>query len=183
MWDRGFPSCCSMIPMRILNGPRSWPTRCRWPPWYYSSGCPRLSGRSSCCGRCSGSTSPRSPRRLGGRRRRAVSSRCGPRRHVDAGRPRFEADRRARDQLAARFFDALRSGDVDGLRKLLAADVELAADGGGKAPALTRRPTAPRRGSRRRWPARRQAVRGPTRGASSRPTRGVRCVPSRGRAP
>ncbi|HET9059827.1 MAG TPA: RNA polymerase sigma-70 factor [Acidimicrobiales bacterium] len=60
------------------------------------------------------------------------------RRHVDAGRPRFEADRQARDELAARFFDALQSGDVDGLQKLLAADVELAADGGGKAPALTR---------------------------------------------
>ena len=60
------------------------------------------------------------------------------RRHVDAGRPRFEADRRARDQLAARFFDALENGDIDGLRKLLAADVELAADGGGKAPALIR---------------------------------------------
>ena len=60
------------------------------------------------------------------------------RRHVDAGRPRFEADRQARDQLAARFFDALKSGDVDGLRTLLAADVELAADGGGKAPALAR---------------------------------------------
>ena len=60
------------------------------------------------------------------------------RRHVDAGRPRFEADRKARDELAARFFDALQSGDVDGLQKLLAADVELAADGGGKAPALTR---------------------------------------------
>jgi RNA polymerase sigma-70 factor (ECF subfamily) len=31
------------------------------------------------------------------------------RRHVDAGRPRFEADRQARDQLAARFFDALKA--------------------------------------------------------------------------
>ncbi len=60
------------------------------------------------------------------------------RRHVQAGRPRFEADRKLRDALAARFFEALESGDVDGLRELLAADVELAADGGGKAPALTR---------------------------------------------
>ena len=47
------------------------------------------------------------------------------RRHVDAGRPRFEADRRERDELAARFFDALRKGDVEGLRELLAADVQL----------------------------------------------------------
>jgi RNA polymerase sigma-70 factor, ECF subfamily len=60
------------------------------------------------------------------------------RRHMDAGRPRFEADRRERDELAARFFGALQEGDVDGLRELLAADVQLAGDGGGKAPALAR---------------------------------------------
>ena len=60
------------------------------------------------------------------------------RRHVDAGRPRFEADRRERDELAARFFDALREGDVEGLRELLAADVQLVGDGGGKAPQLAR---------------------------------------------
>jgi RNA polymerase sigma-70 factor (ECF subfamily) len=56
------------------------------------------------------------------------------RRHMDAGRPRFEADRRERERLAARFFDALREGDVDGLRELLAADVQMIGDGGGKAP-------------------------------------------------
>jgi RNA polymerase sigma-70 factor (ECF subfamily) len=55
------------------------------------------------------------------------------------GGPRFEADRREREDLAARFFDALRDGDIDGLRELLAADVEMVADGGGKAPALARR--------------------------------------------
>jgi RNA polymerase sigma-70 factor (ECF subfamily) len=60
------------------------------------------------------------------------------RRHMDAGRPRFEADRREREELAARFFDALREGDVDGLQELLAADVQMTGDGGGKAPALTR---------------------------------------------
>jgi RNA polymerase sigma-70 factor (ECF subfamily) len=60
------------------------------------------------------------------------------RRHVDAGRPRFEADRREREKLAARFFGALREGDVDGLRELLAADAQLAGDSGGKAPALAR---------------------------------------------
>ena len=56
------------------------------------------------------------------------------RRHMDAGRPRFEADRREREKLAARFFDALREGDVGGLRELLAADVQMVGDGGGKAP-------------------------------------------------
>jgi RNA polymerase sigma-70 factor (ECF subfamily) len=60
------------------------------------------------------------------------------RRHMDAGRPRFEADRRERDELASRFFDALREGDVEGLRELLAADVQLVGDGGGKAPQLAR---------------------------------------------
>jgi RNA polymerase sigma-70 factor (ECF subfamily) len=60
------------------------------------------------------------------------------RRHMDVGRPRFEADRREREDLAARFFDALRDGDIDGVRELLAADVQLVADGGGKAPALPR---------------------------------------------
>ena len=60
------------------------------------------------------------------------------RRHVDAGRPRFEANRREREKLAAQFFGALREGDVDGLRELLAADVQLVGDSGGKAPALAR---------------------------------------------
>jgi RNA polymerase sigma-70 factor (ECF subfamily) len=58
--------------------------------------------------------------------------------HMAAGRPRFDADRVEREELAARFFDALRDGDVDGLRELLAADVQVVGDGGGKAPALAR---------------------------------------------
>ena len=56
------------------------------------------------------------------------------RRHMDAGRPRFEADRRARERLAERFFDAFGEGDLAGLRDLLAADVHMVADGGGKTP-------------------------------------------------
>jgi RNA polymerase sigma-70 factor (ECF subfamily) len=56
------------------------------------------------------------------------------RRHMDAGKPRFEADRREREELAKRFFDAFREGDVDGLQELLAADVQLVGDAGGKAP-------------------------------------------------
>jgi RNA polymerase sigma-70 factor (ECF subfamily) len=60
------------------------------------------------------------------------------RRHMEGGRPRFEADRREREELAARFFDALRQGDIDGIRDLLAADVEMVGDGGGKAPAFAR---------------------------------------------
>ena len=60
------------------------------------------------------------------------------RRHMDAGRPRFEADRQEQAKLAARFFDALRDGDVDSLQKLLAADVQMVGDSGGKAPQLAR---------------------------------------------
>ncbi|MEU6780740.1 RNA polymerase sigma-70 factor [Nonomuraea angiospora] len=60
------------------------------------------------------------------------------RRHMAAGRPRFEADRKERDELASRFFDALREGDVVGLQKLLADDVSMVGDGGGKAPQLAK---------------------------------------------
>jgi RNA polymerase sigma-70 factor (ECF subfamily) len=56
------------------------------------------------------------------------------RRHMEAGRPRFEADRKEREELAERFFDAFVEGDVAALRELLAADVQLIGDGGGKAP-------------------------------------------------
>jgi RNA polymerase sigma-70 factor (ECF subfamily) len=60
------------------------------------------------------------------------------RRHMAAGRPRFEADRTKREQLASRFFDALHDGDVAELQELLAADVSVIGDGGGKAPQLAR---------------------------------------------
>ncbi|GAA0846459.1 RNA polymerase sigma-70 factor [Streptosporangium amethystogenes subsp. fukuiense] len=60
------------------------------------------------------------------------------RRHMEAGRPRFEAVRAEREELASRFFDALREGDLVGLRELLAADVSVVGDGGGKAPQLAR---------------------------------------------
>ena len=41
-------------------------------------------------------------------------------------------------QIAAAFFRASREGDMDGLRTLLAADVVIRADGGGKKPAVPR---------------------------------------------
>ena len=56
------------------------------------------------------------------------------RRHMEAGRPRYEADRQEREELAGRFFDALRDGDVNRLRDLLTADVQMVTDNGGKAP-------------------------------------------------
>ena len=56
------------------------------------------------------------------------------RRHVDEHKPRFEASRRERERLAARFFDAAEGGDMDGLIELLAADVVVYGDGGGASP-------------------------------------------------
>ncbi|HEY3528696.1 MAG TPA: RNA polymerase sigma-70 factor [Nocardioides sp.] len=63
---------------------------------------------------------------------RQLASRA--RRLMEEGRPRFDVDKREREELAARFFDAVTAGDVDELRRLLAADVEVYGDGGGKAP-------------------------------------------------
>lgn len=60
------------------------------------------------------------------------------RRHVEERRPRFEASREQREELATRFFAAAEEGDLEGLEELLAHDVVLHADGGGKAPALKR---------------------------------------------
>ena len=60
------------------------------------------------------------------------------RKRIDADRPRFDADAERRDALATRFIDAARGGDLDGLVALLADDVVLVGDGGGKARALPR---------------------------------------------
>ncbi len=60
------------------------------------------------------------------------------RRHVEEQRPRFEASREQREELAHRFFAAAQEGDVAGLEALLADDVVLHGDGGGKVPALAR---------------------------------------------
>ena len=96
------------------------------------------------------------------------------RRHVEQRRPRFQTTREQRDELARRFFAAAEQGDLAGLEALLAHDVQLTGDGGGKVPALARslhgrsrvartlinwsrrarpppgRVAAPRRGQRRR---------------------------------
>jgi RNA polymerase sigma-70 factor (TIGR02957 family) len=60
------------------------------------------------------------------------------RRHVQQRRPRFRTTREQRDELARRFFQAVEQGDLAGLEALLAHDVELTGDGGGKVPALAR---------------------------------------------
>jgi RNA polymerase sigma-70 factor (ECF subfamily) len=60
------------------------------------------------------------------------------RRHVEERRPRFQSSREERDELARRFLAAARQGDLAGLEALLAHDVVLTGDGGGKVPALAR---------------------------------------------
>lgn len=58
------------------------------------------------------------------------------RRHVDEGKPRFEASRAQREEVARRFFAAADGGDLDGLLRALAPDVVYFGDGGGKARAV-----------------------------------------------
>lgn len=67
---------------------------------------------------------------------RQLASRA--RRHVEERRPRFRTTPEHRDALAQQFFRAAESGDFAGLEALLAHDVELTGDGGGRAPALAR---------------------------------------------
>ena len=67
---------------------------------------------------------------------RQLASRA--RRHVEQSRPRFRTTREQRDELSRKFFAAAEGGDLAGLEELLADDVVLTADGGGKVPALAR---------------------------------------------
>jgi RNA polymerase sigma-70 factor (ECF subfamily) len=55
--------------------------------------------------------------------------------HVREARPRFQVDKRRGLELAEAFFAASRSGDMKALGAMLAADVSVHADGGGKRPA------------------------------------------------
>ena len=67
---------------------------------------------------------------------RQLASRA--RRHLEERRPRMATHGSAREELTRRFLDAVRDGDLAGLEALLAKDVVLTADGGGKVPALAR---------------------------------------------
>jgi RNA polymerase sigma-70 factor (TIGR02957 family) len=60
------------------------------------------------------------------------------RRHVDEGKPRFEASQQQREQLARSFLAAVSNGDMQALEELLAHDVVLHGDGGGKVRAIPR---------------------------------------------
>ncbi|MEU1015292.1 RNA polymerase sigma-70 factor [Streptomyces sp. NPDC005898] len=60
------------------------------------------------------------------------------RKHVEAGRPRYEVDPAERRDLTERFLAAAAEGDLEGLMALLAPDVRLVGDSGGKAKAPLR---------------------------------------------
>jgi RNA polymerase sigma-70 factor, ECF subfamily len=60
------------------------------------------------------------------------------RRHVGEGKPRFEASRRKREELAARFFEAVGHGDMEGLVTMLAEDAVVYGDSGGTRPSWPR---------------------------------------------
>jgi RNA polymerase sigma-70 factor (TIGR02957 family) len=65
---------------------------------------------------------------------RQLASRA--RRQVQEERPRFEPSAEQRERLAASFFAAAKRGDFAEIEALLAEDVELHGDGGGRAPAI-----------------------------------------------
>lgn len=62
---------------------------------------------------------------------RQLASRA--RTHMAAGLPRYDADPAQRRELASRFFDALRDGEIEPLQVFLAAEVAAINDGAGEA--------------------------------------------------
>jgi RNA polymerase sigma-70 factor (TIGR02957 family) len=60
------------------------------------------------------------------------------REHVQARRPRFDVDRNQQREVTQRFLAAAAGGDIEGLMTVLAPDVTLLTDGGGKARAALR---------------------------------------------
>ncbi|MFB8403384.1 RNA polymerase sigma-70 factor [Streptomyces sp. NPDC055912] len=60
------------------------------------------------------------------------------RRHVDEGKPRYDVDPTERRDLTERFLTAAAGGDLGGLLALLAPDVRLVGDSGGKSKAPLR---------------------------------------------
>ena len=60
--------------------------------------------------------------------------------HLGESRTRFDVDPAQADRLLHRFTEAARAGDIDGLLGVLAEDITLWADGGGKVPGAALRP-------------------------------------------
>ncbi len=70
------------------------------------------------------------------------------RRHVAEHRPRFDASRRHREELADRFLRAVGDGDMDGLVTMLAQDAVVYGDSGGTSPSWPRPITGRQRAAR-----------------------------------
>lgn len=60
--------------------------------------------------------------------------------HVQARRPRYQADPQVQQQVTERFIDAALGGDLNALMQMLAPDVTMWTDGGGKVPTAGLRP-------------------------------------------
>jgi RNA polymerase sigma-70 factor (ECF subfamily) len=60
--------------------------------------------------------------------------------HISAHRPRFPASPEAHAKMVGRFLDACIAGDMDGLMSLLAEEVTVWSDGGGKVSGAARHP-------------------------------------------
>jgi RNA polymerase sigma-70 factor (ECF subfamily) len=60
--------------------------------------------------------------------------------HVVTDEARFDADREQAARLTQRFTDATRAGDLEGMLAVIAEDITLWADGGGKVPGAALRP-------------------------------------------
>ncbi|GAA3125045.1 hypothetical protein GCM10017687_44220 [Streptomyces echinatus] len=89
------------------------------------------------------------------------------RRHVAEGRPRYEVDPARRRDLTERLLAAVAEGDLEGLMSMLALDVRLVGDSGGKAKAPVR--TLHTAGQGRPLPRRRRRPLGPGRPVPERP--------------
>ena len=74
------------------------------------------------------------------------------REHVQARRPRFDVDRNQQREVTERFLAAAGGGDIEGLMSVLAPDVTLLTDGGGKALAALRPITGAGKVARFSWP-------------------------------
>ena len=167
---RGCPSRCSPTPRPT---PPSAPSRSTWPCSCCSRASRRSSARSSCCARRSTTATTRSPRSSARARPTAASSR--PARAAtwtSAGRASSPRASSARSSCAASS-QALEEGETEPLVELLAADVEFYGDGGGKAPAVGRVVSAPRRSSAS-WPGSRASA-----GAAARRRRSPRSTAAR----
>ena len=113
------------------------PTRCRWRSCCCSNGSPRSSGRCSCCTTSSTTATTRSPSIVGKSEDNCRQLAVRARRHVDERPAALRGVARdSASELAARFFDAVGEGDMDGLVELLAADVVVYGDGGGTQPVV-----------------------------------------------